>query len=742
MTILYIPLYYSNLQLVVPKDEEILFSAFYKVLFKENMIDPFKANKKWDTHVLFTNKGFYCGEYQRKRQPKVKFISWGRVKKIKKKSLVLSNYTFKMKREPNFESIKDFRKRKNEFLEKIQPIMNEGIKHHFAEFSELTTFSERERTRPTKVFGDKDVVKFRRMMEFMELQRRKSREDKISHGTIYKDMRKKRMKNKVNMQVFDLIIASFTLPLLFPSIYLYASKELVGFANSMLTVSIIILVTIGFHRYWIRKSSFTLHKLAVPLAQAKTKTAKGFLEIFSDLTKNYDGAQVFKLMDLGSKAYMEREFEKCASIFKQILKFNTQINMNWYMLLESLYYLSRWDEMVSVGEEAIKLHPHFGPLYHWIADAYKQLGKKDKAQDYYLKGIEELNKVIKDDPNDDNNLNSLGYCYLGMDDYENALECYKKAVKIQPNSEHHLHSLGQTYMKMGSYDKAIKELEKSLKYNPKHSYAWFDLGLIYEDQNQVEKAIECFEKAVEYYPQWVKIREKLISLKPDSPVLIKKTQEVREKAAGDYLYDSLHTRGREDKVKKREIFLNRLLTMNEMQLISFLTSDIMIYERRFKQLNRNKFIPAYAIDLLNIQKEYKVQLLKNLKEYPNYISEFRTTIKNDIEFFKMLSERKGKSKEKHLVTVFNLLLEMPYVQLVKYFKEEVIIKHQMIKLKPMDEKEFEMRNLALNYVKETLENLEKNRANIQGFRKEIRSGLDDLTNGIISVFSDKLYYLF
>ena len=63
------------------------------------------------------------------------------------------------------------------------------------------------------------------------------------------------------------------------------------------------------------------------------------------------------------------------------------------MLLESLYYLARWEEMISIGEEAIKLHPDFGPNYNWLADAYNKVGKKDKALEYYKSAELVLNEI-------------------------------------------------------------------------------------------------------------------------------------------------------------------------------------------------------------------------------------------------------------------------------------------------------------------------------------------------------------
>jgi len=718
------------------------------VLFKESTADPFKANKMWDTHVVFTKKGFYYGEYQRRMRPKVKYVSWRIVKKINNKSIKLSRpgLKLKIKREPNFESRKAYQTRKRDFLTKIQPIMEEGIKisptEFLKQFESNRINAEKEKTQLRNILGDKYEKGFDKVIELVKLERHLRGEDKVGPGAFYKDIRKNRMKNQVHMQAIDLIVASYGLAFLPLSILLGIFLIFNVLTISIMITSIILLVLTGFHRYWIRKKKFALKKDVEFFKQAKGISEKHFLKNVSELPKNIDGFQTMKLMSLGSKAYQERDFEKSAKIFQQILKFNTQLYMNWYMLLESLSYLARWEEMIAIGEEAIKLHPNFGPNYHWLADAYNELGKKDKALEYYKRGLQVLKAVLEQDPRDDNILNSIGYNYLKMEEYEEAVKCYKEAIRIKPKSEHHLHSLGQTYMKMGEYDKAIKYLEKSLECNPKHSYSWFDLGLIYEALNKLEKAIDCFEKAVEYYPQWVKTREKLIRLKPDSPVLFKKPQEAREKTLGDDLYDVLHTRRKEDSIKKYEANLTRLLNMKERELIRYLTSLIYSYDRRMEKFKDNKHIPPFMIERLKIQKEYKERLLNNLREYPYYISKFRTIIENDIEFYRVRIKKNEESREEYLESLFNLLLEMPYDQLVIYIKEEILLKQEMLKYKPMEDKETEMRNLALVYAKETLKNLKENRAYIQIFRKEILKGLDELKNGIFSVFNEKLFYLF
>lgn len=326
MSEIHIPLYYSNLQNFIPEGEDVIYSAFYKVIFKEGDIDLFKINKMWDTHVLFTKKGFYYGEYQRKMRPKVKFVSWSMVKKIKKKTIKLSRsgYKLKIKRETNFESRRAYKTRKQEFLAKIQPIMKEGIKLISAEFlkrsESIKINAEKEKTQLRNLLGDKYEEGFGKVIELIKLERHLRGEDKIGFNAFYKDIRKNVMKNQVYMLAVDLIFASFALMFLPMSILLGLFVVFDELTISTMITSLILLILTGFHWFWIRKKNFALKKEVEFFKQAKGISEQYFLNSFSKLPKNLNGFQTMRLMSLGSKAYQERDFEKSVRIFQQILQ--------------------------------------------------------------------------------------------------------------------------------------------------------------------------------------------------------------------------------------------------------------------------------------------------------------------------------------------------------------------------------------------------------------------------------------
>ena len=231
---------------------------------------------------------------------------------------------------------------------------------------------------------------------------------------------------------------------------------------------------------------------------------------------------------LGLQAYKMRDFKGTVNIFTKLTEREPKLSFPWYVIMESLSYLGKWEEMIKVGDRALKIHPKNGTIYICLGDAYSELEKEKQAIKFYKKALKLFEKDLGRYPNDEAVLNFMGEINIRLGNYEEAIKFSQRASKVSPNSEHDLHSIGLAYKEKKDYDKAIDFYEKSLNVNPKHSYAWFDLGEIYEKLNDSEKAIDCYEKAVENSPQWVKLREKLITVKPDSIALLKKPPDIRK----------------------------------------------------------------------------------------------------------------------------------------------------------------------------------------------------------------------
>jgi len=329
-----------------------------------------------------------------------------------------------------------------------------------------------------------------------------------------------------------------------------------------------------------------------------------------------------KIYGLGLEAYNMGDFKGAVKCFKKVIEKEPDVSSCWYLLLESLSYLGKWEEMIEIGDKALKIHPNIGPNYSWLGDACDQLGKRKQAIDFYEKALNLLEKeldlmekkLVKYPLKADGTvLNSLGEINIRLGNYKAAISYSKRASKISP-SEHNWHSIGLAFKKLGEYDKAIEFFKKSLDINPKHSYAWFDLGLIYEDLNNTQEAIECYEKAVENSPQWVILREKLLKLKPESLALLKKASDI------GILFDEKIAQQQ----AKSEVVFNDL---NELEKI-LNDKNLTVEERTYFEQRKKVLIEELQLD--RVTRQDKLSQLKNLlTEASDLMLKIKQTSRNE-----------------------------------------------------------------------------------------------------------------
>lgn len=85
------------------------------------------------------------------------------------------------------------------------------------------------------------------------------------------------------------------------------------------------------------------------------------------------------------------------------------------------------------------------------------IGQKD-----YEKAKEQINSVLKLDPQCAEALNNMGVIYLRLRDFDKAKEYFETALKIDPNLPTSLNNLGQIFYFKGSYDQAIETYKSAI----------------------------------------------------------------------------------------------------------------------------------------------------------------------------------------------------------------------------------------------------------------------------------------
>jgi tetratricopeptide (TPR) repeat protein len=116
-------------------------------------------------------------------------------------------------------------------------------------------------------------------------------------------------------------------------------------------------------------------------------------------------------------------------------------------------------------------------------DMYAQIGKFEKAIEYYNRGL-----AIK--PDDFKGNVVLANAYFDSRQFEEASKYYEKALAIGPKDVNARTDLGTTFVERPTpdYDRAIKEFRTALEIEPKHEPALYYLGIAYFRKGDAQSA--------------------------------------------------------------------------------------------------------------------------------------------------------------------------------------------------------------------------------------------------------------
>ena len=153
-------------------------------------------------------------------------------------------------------------------------------------------------------------------------------------------------------------------------------------------------------------------------------------------------------------------------------------------------------------QTALKFHPTYKNSYLQLGNCYNYLKQ-------YEKSIENYNKVLSIDPNDNNALKNLGITYRDAGRYygeekgdlNTAISYLEKAYKVQPNEYETLRLLGVAYGVSGNNYKAIDFFSKALAVNPDNADAMWNLANSYFYAGNQAKANELRQKAMQLDPE-------------------------------------------------------------------------------------------------------------------------------------------------------------------------------------------------------------------------------------------------
>lgn len=170
-----------------------------------------------------------------------------------------------------------------------------------------------------------------------------------------------------------------------------------------------------------------------------------------------------------------------------------------YVQLSQVYArLKRWKEAEDAISQAEKFasRPEDRQEVEFAQASYYERQKKyDQAEQVFR-------KLLQQDPNDTQTLNYLGYMLADRSTHlEEALSLVKRAVNLDPQNGAYLDSLGWVYFKMGNYDQAEESLRRAADKTPNDATVQDHLGELYAKTGKLKLAAAHWERALD---EWAK----------------------------------------------------------------------------------------------------------------------------------------------------------------------------------------------------------------------------------------------
>ncbi len=166
-----------------------------------------------------------------------------------------------------------------------------------------------------------------------------------------------------------------------------------------------------------------------------------------------------------------------------------------YIMLSQIYMrLRRWKDAEDAIAQAEKLavRPEEKEYVRFVQGSiYERQKKFEQAEQAFR-------QVLQQNPSNSMALNYLGYMLADHNTHlEEALTLIKKALDLDPQNGAYLDSLGWAYFKLGNYDQAEESLRRAADKTPNDATVQDHLGELYARTNRFKQAATHWERALD-----------------------------------------------------------------------------------------------------------------------------------------------------------------------------------------------------------------------------------------------------
>lgn len=142
-----------------------------------------------------------------------------------------------------------------------------------------------------------------------------------------------------------------------------------------------------------------------------------------------------------------------------------------------------------------------------VKEPGKITGQKEAPNDHpdlsmeLSEKIAELDRHLKNNPDDAEAWTKLGDLFYDSDQAQNAIDAYEKSLALEPGRAGVMTDLGTMYRRNNEPQKAIEVFDKAIAIDPSFETARFNKGVVLlHDLNDLEGCIKEWEALVEMNP--------------------------------------------------------------------------------------------------------------------------------------------------------------------------------------------------------------------------------------------------
>jgi tetratricopeptide (TPR) repeat protein len=205
-----------------------------------------------------------------------------------------------------------------------------------------------------------------------------------------------------------------------------------------------------------------------------------------------------------STVFLEKNrYEEVATVLESALRVLPDEYRINFLLGVAYSRLGRSIDAARVLEHAYQLNPKDVNVLAQLALVYDGLKSPEESDRLY-------EEALKLDPDNHLVLNNYSYSLAerGLQ-LERALEMAKKAVQAQPENSSYLDTIGWVYFRLGDYEKAEEYVKRAIEKGNASAVLYEHLGDIYEKMNDKDRALEQWNISLKMDEQNTPLREKI-----------------------------------------------------------------------------------------------------------------------------------------------------------------------------------------------------------------------------------------